>query len=437
MHINKSLTAKKIRNSMHSYRSVYAAAGLALVIAACSPSLSADALNDEPETSIGEQSDSIDAPTDLPAVTESPAEPSSDFVAPVELPAEPPPRGAEREFSTDFSRTSIPYSEILSGGPPKDGIPAIDNPQFITVGEADEWLEDLEPVTVYEAGGETRIYPLQILIWHEIVNDVVGGQPVTVTFCPLCNTAIVFDATVDGRRLDFGTTGRLRFSNLLMYDRQTESWWQQATGDAVIGELLGTQLTFLPAASIAWSEAAESFPDAQVLSRETGFSRNYGRNPYVGYDSINSSPFLYDGPATPGQLLPMARITTVDLNGEAVAYPNDVLVVQGVVNDAIGGTEVVVIWQPGLASALDSGSLAEGQDVGSTGVFERTVDGRLLTFSLNGDTIVDDQTGSSWNILGEAVDGELAGTILSPVVKVDHFWFSWAAFRPDTRVYQP
>jgi len=418
---------------MHINRSLYIAAGLAVVIAACSPSLRIDTLNDDPVTSADEQSESIEAPTAIESVDDS----SSESIAPTELPEEPPPRGAEREFSTDFSKRSIAYSEILSGGPPKDGIPAIDNPQFVTVGEADEWLEDLEPVTVLEAGGETRIYPLQIMIWHEIVNDIVGGQPVTVTYCPLCNTAIVFDAMVDGRRLDFGTTGRLRFSNLLMYDRQTESWWQQATGDAVIGELLGTQLTFLPAASIAWSEAAESFPDAQVLSRETGYSRNYGSNPYVGYDSINSSPFLYDGPATPGRLLPMARVTTVDLNGEAVAYPNDVLVEQGVVNDTVGGTEVVVIWQQGLASALDSNRLAQGQDVGSNGVFERTVDGRLLTFSLSGDTITDDQTGSSWNILGEAIDGELEGKSLNPLVKVDHFWFSWAAFRPDTRVYQP
>ncbi len=418
---------------MHRNGSLYVAAGLAIVIAACSPSLSALAVNDGPGTSAGEQSSSIETP----AAIESAADSSSESAPPTELPAEPPPSGAEREFSTDFSKHSILYSEILSGGPPKDGIPAIDNPQFVTVNEADEWLEDLEPVTVYEAGGETRIYPLQILIWHEIVNDIVGGQPVTVTFCPLCNTAIVFDAAVDGMKLDFGTTGRLRFSNLLMYDRQTESWWQQATGEAVIGELLGIQLTFLPAASIAWSEAAESFPDAQVLSRETGYNRDYGSNPYIGYDSITRSPFLYDGPATPGQLPPMARITTVDLNGEAVAYPNDVLVEQGVVNDTIGGIDVVVIWQPGLASALDSGSLAQGQDVGSNGVFERQVDGRLLTFSLSGDTITDDQTGSSWNILGQAIEGELAGKSLNPVVKVDHFWFSWAAFRPDTRVYQP
>lgn len=375
-----------------------------------------------------------DAPT---TVENSTASKPEDQPAPTALPDEPLPSGVEREFSTDFSRRSISFSEILSGGPPKDGIPAIDNPQFISVSEADEWLEDLEPVTVFQEGDAVRIYPFQILIWHEIVNDVVGGRPVAVTFCPLCNTAIVFDATVNGQPLDFGTTGRLRFSNLLMYDRQTETWWQQASGDAVIGELLGTQLTFLPASYISWAEARDTYPDAQVLSRETGNQRDYGRNPYAGYDNVNSSPFLYDGPTTPGQLPAMARITTVELNGDAVAYPNAVLQEVGVANDTIGDTDIAVFWQPGLASALGNSSIAQGEDVGASGVFERTLNGQTLTFTTDGQTITDEQTGSVWNILGQATEGELAGKQLIPVVKVDHFWFSWAAFRPDTRIYQP
>jgi hypothetical protein len=378
------------------------------------------------------------------AVPDAPTKPDATDIAepeerptPTPLPDEPPPSGVEREFSTDFSRHSIAFSEILSGGPPKDGIPAVDDPQFISVSEADAWLEDLEPVTVFQEGDDIRIYPFQILIWHEIVNDVVGGRPVAVTFCPLCNTAIVFDATVNGQQLDFGTTGRLRFSNLLMYDRQTETWWQQASGDAVIGELLGTQLTFLPASYISWTEARDTYPDAQVLSRETGNQRDYGRNPYAGYDNVNSSPFLYDGPATPGQLPAMARITTVELNDEAVAYPNLVLQEAGVANDSVGGVDVVVFWQPGLASALGNSSIAQGEDVGASGVFERTLNSQTLTFVTDGQTITDEQTGSVWNILGVATDGELAGQQLTPIVKVDHFWFSWAAFRPDTRIYQP
>jgi len=350
---------------------------------------------------------------------------------------EDPPRGAAREFSTDFSIHTVPYSEILSGGPPKDGIPAIDKPQFTGVDEVGNWLGDLEPVVVFENNGDIRIYPLQILIWHEIVNDVVGDMPVAITFCPLCNTAIAFNTTVDGTVLDFGTTGRLRFSNLVMYDRQTESWWQQATGEAIIGELTGTQLAFLPAPIIGWADARESFPQAQVLSRDTGNARDYGRNPYAGYDNINNSPFLFDGPATPGQLPPMARVTTVELNDEAVAYPNDVLRELRVIDDTVGGVDVVLFWQPGLASVLGAADIASGDDVGANGVFERTLDDQTLTFVFDVEKITDEQTGSEWNIFGEAIGGELVGKILKPVVKVDHFWFSWAAFRPDTRVYQP
>ncbi len=376
--------------------------------------------------------EAAETPEPEPADTAVPAEPAAE--TPTE---EPLPRGVEREFSTDFSKRSISFSEILSGGPPKDGIPAIDDPKFVTVAEADEWLGDKEPVLVYQDGETVRVYPYQILIWHEIVNDVVNGRPVAVTFCPLCNTGIVFDATVNGQRLEFGTTGRLRYSNLLMYDRQTESWWQQAGGNAIIGELLGTQLKFLPAVVLGWSEVKEAYPAAEVLSRDTGYSRNYGRNPYTGYDSINSSPFLYDGPATPGELPPMARVTTVELGDEAAAYPNDVLQEVKVVNDTVGGVDIVVFWTPGVASALGESEIAAGEDVGTTAVYERTLNGETLTFVADGETVTDEQTGSVWNILGQAVSGELTGAQLSPVIKVDHFWFSWAAFRPDTRIYQP
>jgi hypothetical protein len=353
------------------------------------------------------------------------------------LPPETPPPGAEREFSTDFSRHTVSYAEVFSGGPPKDGIPAIDAPQFVSVAEADEWLRPLEPVVLVQVGDDARAYPLQILTWHEIVNDMVGGLPLTVTFCPLCNTAIAFERTLDGRVLDFGTTGRLRFSNLIMYDRQTESWWQQAGGDAIAGELAGRQLAFYPATIIAWNEFKTAHPDGMVLSRETGFNRSYGSNPYVGYDDVNSSPFLFRGPATPGALPPMARVLTVDLNGEAVAYPYDVLAERVVVNDVVGGQPVAVFWQSGVASALDSGSIAQGRDVGSAAAYSPMVDGRQLTLINQRGRIVDAETGSVWNLLGRAVDGELAGQQLAPVVGVNHFWFSWAAFKPETRVYQP
>lgn len=353
------------------------------------------------------------------------------------LPEEAPPFGAPLEFETDFSRHTVPYGEILSGGPPKDGIPAIDHPRFVGVAEADAWLEPMEPVILFEANGDARAYPLQILTWHEIVNDTVGGVPVVLTFCPLCNTAIAFERTVAGQVLDFGTTGRLRFSNLIMYDRQTETWWQQATGEAIAGELAGTRLAFRPASIVAWDDFKAAHSQGQVLSRDTGFSRPYGRNPYEGYDDVNRPPFLYEGPETPGILPPVARVLTLEVNGEAVAYPYDILSDVAVVNDSVGGVDVVVLWAPGTASALDAGTVAGGRDVGSAAAYTRVLDGQTLTFARDGERLVDRETGSEWNALGQATGGALAGKQLSPVVAVDHFWFSWAAFKPETRVYAP
>lgn len=381
------------------------------------------------------------APTQLPEseVTPlpTPTEKATATTAPTRSPEDRPPFGAEREFTTDFSKHSVPYNEILSGGPPKDGIPAIDNPRFISVEEADGWLKPQEPVILFQIGDDAQAYPLQILMWHEIVNDTVGGVPVVVTFCPLCNTAIAFERTVDGQVLDFGTTGRLRFSNLVMYDRQTESWWQQATGEAIAGEFTGRQLAFHPAPIVSWADFKAAHPDGQVLSRETGYPRSYGRNPYVGYDDINQSPFLYVGPKTPGALPPMARVVTVDLEGEAVAYPYEVLEEENVINDEVAGKPIVVFWAPGTASALDSSAVATGRDVGAANVFSRELDGRTLTFHLEGERITDEQTGSEWNVLGEATSGELEGRRLETLVSINHFWFSWAAFKPETRVYQP
>lgn len=349
----------------------------------------------------------------------------------------PPPMGAEREFTTDFSLHSVDYAEILSGGPPKDGIPSIDEPNFEAVDQADEWLQPMEPVILFELDGEARAYPLQVLIWHEIVNDVVAGQPVLVSFCPLCNTAIAFARTVNGVVLDFGTTGRLRFSNLIMYDRQTETWWQQATGEAIAGELTGTQLEFQPAPIIAWQDFRQAYPDGQVLSRETGFSRPYGENPYVGYDDIRRSPFLYIGPRTPDQLPAMARVLAVDLNNEVVAYPYDVMAERRAVNDTVGGQPIAVFWQAGTASSLDTGLLANGRDVGSAAAYSRVVDGQTLSFEYDGESIVDQESGTHWDLLGHAVQGELTGAALTPVVSINHFWFSWVAFKPETRVYLP
>jgi hypothetical protein len=347
------------------------------------------------------------------------------------------PINAAQEFSTDFSISSIDFGEILSGGPPKDGIPSIDNPEFISVREVDGWINPNEPVILVDLNNEAKAYPLQILVWHEIVNDNVGGIPVIVTFCPLCNTAIAFSRTVEGEIYDFGTTGRLRFSNLIMYDRQTETWWQQAEGKAIIGTLTGTQLEFLPSAIISWDDFKKKYPDGLVLSKQTGFIRSYGRNPYVGYDDVNNPPFLYQGPETPGRLPPVARVLAIEIGTESVAYPYELLSQEFAVNDIVAGEEIAVFWSPGTASALDAALIADGNDVGTAVSYRRRLNDSVLTFFYDGKNIVDNETGSTWDILGNAISGELTGNHLEPVISVNHFWFSWVAFRPETRVYQP
>ena len=341
-----------------------------------------------------------------------------------------------REFTSDFTRHIVPYAEILSGGPPKDGIPAIDRPHFVSVREAQAWIRPQEPVVMVTVDQVIKAYPLQILIWHEIVNDEIDGVSVTVTFCPLCNTAIAFNREFDGRILDFGTTGRLRYSNLIMYDRQTETWWQQATGEGIAGVYAGRRLEFLSANIVGWADFAASHPDAWVLSRDTGFQRSYGSNPYQGYDDVNRSPFLYHGPRTPDRLPTMARVLTVELDSVAIAYPYEILMEQKVVGDIIAGVPVVILWKTGIVSALDSASIASGRDVGAAAVFDRRVDGHELGFEWREGAFHDLETGSTWNLLGEAESGALTGKKLTPLVSIDHFWFSWAAFKPETQIYE-
>ncbi len=336
-------------------------------------------------------------------------------------------------WKTDFTKHSVPLSEITSGGPPRDGIPPIDQPRFETVDQANRWLNAREPVIHIAIGSDVRAYPLQILTWHEIVNDEVGGVPVAVTFCPLCNTGIAFDRSLDGRTLDFGTSGNLRHSDLVMWDRQTESWWQQITGEAIVGELTGRQLQMLPATIVAWEAFAGQFPHGRVLSRDTGFDRSYGDNPYVGYDQVDNPPFLFDGELD-GRLPPKERVVTVSLGGEDVAFPFSTLAVQRVISDTVGGQPVVVFWQGGTASALDQSEIAGSRDVGASGVYKPEVDGRHLTFRWQNDTFVDTETGSHWTLLGQAAAGPLQGKQLEAVIHANHFWFAWAAFKPATRV---
>lgn len=336
---------------------------------------------------------------------------------------------------TEFSRASINLWEITSGGPPKDGIPPIDHPKFVSTTQAASWLGEMEPVLMFRHGGDVRAYPLQILIWHEIVNDTVGGMPITATFCPLCNSILAFDRRVGDRVLDFGTTGKLRKSDLVMWDRQTESWWQQLTGEAIVGELTGTRLKMLPAPLISFRTFRESFPKGRVLSRETGHSRNYGANPYAGYDNLaNEQPFLFKQKVD-RRLKAMERVVVLELGKEAKAYPYSELAKVGLVNDTLEGTPLVVIYAKGIRSALDRSSIRDSREVGTGAVYGRKVAGRVLTFARQDGLVMDKETGSRWNLLGQAEAGPLKGEQLPTLVHGNHFAFAWLAFRPQSAIY--
>lgn len=338
-------------------------------------------------------------------------------------------------WETDFTKHSVPFSEILSGGPPRDGIPPIDNPTFVAIEDANDWLDEKEPVVIFENEGDARAYPLQILTWHEIVNDEVGGLPVAVTFCPLCNSAITFDRRLDGVLLDFGTSGKLRNSDLIMWDRQTETWWQQLTGEGIVGELTGKRLTFLPSAIISWSDFKDAHPDGKVLSKDTGFGRRYGQNPYVGYDNAAEPPFLFRGDLD-GRLLPKERIVAVTIDDVAAAFPFTALNEDRVVNYTVSDQDLVVFFKPGTRTALGGLLIGEAEEVGATGVFDRNLNGQQLTFRADGDNFVDNETGTTWSLLGQGIAGPQVGQQLTPLVHANHFWFAWAAFKPDTKIYQ-
>lgn len=269
---------------------------------------------------------------------------------------------------TNFKKHSVPFDDIMSGGVRKDQIPSIDQPDFVAVAAA-KTFAPTEPVVGLTVNDKSRAYPLSVLIWHEIVNDVIAGVPVAVTFCPLCNAAVVFDRRVDGQTLDFGTTGKLRHSDLVMYDRQTESWWQQFTGEAIIGDMVGRELRFLPARLESFAKFKARAPDGDVLVPNNPNMRSYGRNPYGGYDSA-PEPFLFRG-KYPGVVAPLARVVAVG----GRAWSVDFLQIKQRIETEDG---LILTWEKGQNSALDTSLIADGRDVGNVLVQRKNGDGKLV-----------------------------------------------------------
>lgn len=411
---------------------------LALVAAACGSDAPAGQDGEAPSTSASTAAGP--APTDAASTTtgqtDATAEPEND---PVLALLDDQVAIATEPWETDWSNATIDIGELQLGIgtiDPRDRIPPIDQPVFETLDEAAEWLGDREPGVLVTIEGESRFYPLSILTRHEIVNDEFGDVPVAVTYCPLCNTALVFDRRVDGQVLRFGVSGLLRNSDLVMWDDASTSLWQQITGEAIVGAMAGIALEPIGSSIVGFGDLADTVPDAVSLSRSTGFGIAYGTNPYVTYSS-RPEPYAFFTGELDDRYPALERVVGVSVAAGDKAYPFSVISGTGAINDQIGGTPVAILWGSDTADALDTATIADARAVGTGVAFDPVVDGQRLTFTPSGDGFVDDETGSSWTLLGLATDGPLAGTRLQTFVHRNEFWFAWTAFFPDGAVYEP
>lgn len=337
-------------------------------------------------------------------------------------------------WPTDWTRRTVEdwdeFAAGLGSSDPRDGIPPIDTPIFESVSLASEWIAPNEPGALVQVNGEARFYPLSIMTAHEIVNDAFGDVPVSVTYCPLCNTAIAFDRRVNGDVLDFGVSGLLRNSDLVMWDRQTTSLWQQITGEGVIGEFAGAQLETVPTSIVSFAQFAEGFPEGRSLAGESARGRgSYGLNPYAGYSSSAAPIAGFFGADLDDRVPALSRVIGVTEGEALVAYTFDRIAAEQVINDEVNGVSIVVFGGGETTDALDQRSIAGSQSIGSAVAYIPAVDGQVLTFVANDDgTFTDDQTGSTWLITGNAIDGELAGSQLEIAEHRNEFWFAWQAF---------
>lgn len=341
---------------------------------------------------------------------------------PVTEKAAPPPGAATPTeeavtiMETDGVLHTIPLEKIKSGGPPKDGIPSIDEPVFVAAADAD-FLSDSDTVIGLNLNGDARAYPLLILVWHEIVNDEVGGIPVAVTYCPLCYTSQVFERVIQGEAVEFGTTGKLYQSNLLMYDRLTDTYWSQVLGTAVKGPLSGDRLERVPFDIVSWGDWKVLHPETVVLSTDTGHIRSYGVDPYGTYYTDPRIIFPVDNPDD--RMHPKEIVIGLGLGGVHKAYRQADIESAVAINDSVGGTDVLLL----------------SMFPGNTRAFDRVLDGQVLSFVHEDGRVTDLGSGSEWNYDGLAISGSLAGEQLERLAIEPGFWFEWATIYPDTLIY--
>lgn len=329
-----------------------------------------------------------------------------------------------------ITSTRFDARELIDVLPP-DRIGAIDRPTFEQPDAAGAWLEPQEPVVVVSAGPDARAYPLAILVWHEIVNDTIGGVPVAVTYSPLTNAALAYDRRVAGRVESFGVSGKLYRSNLVMVDRRTKTLWTQFDGRAVAGPSKRTVLKGIPAQIASLEDFRSAYPSGGVLARPADSGRAYGFDPYAGYES-RKEPFagFVAAESAPG-LTPMERLVGVSIDSESATFRYRDLARERLEKARLGGRDVVVLWESGTSSALDTADISEGKDVGAAGVFVPVARGLKLDLAPAPGGFRDPRTGSTWSVLGVAIAGPLKGERLEPVTHVDTFWFAWSAFHPE------
>jgi hypothetical protein len=318
-------------------------------------------------------------------------------------------------------KSIVPLDQIVSGGPPPDGIPSIDNPKFISVQEASKFLEDSELVLGLNINGDIRAYPLQILVWHEIVNDEIGSIPVAVTYCPLCFTNQVFNRTIDDRKevVEFGTSGKLYNSNLVMYDRTSKSLWSQAMAEGIVGKYAGTKLERVPFDVAYWKEWKQLYPDSKILSRDTGSNRPYGVDPYGDY--YTNSDVLFPISNRDDRFGLKEIVVGFENKGQYKAYKLQEIEDNKVINDQVNGKSITLFSSyPFMIRAYDP--IAEGQTL-------------EFTYNPKSKNFLDEQTGSEWNFEGKAISGQMKGKQLTRLPFDEGFWFEWVAFHPKTEIY--
>jgi len=350
------------------------------------------------------------------------------------------PVGTSEWRRTNFRKllTNLDIEEISSGSVGRDGIPPIYNPLFVSIPEAEEieWLTADHPVAIIEMDGNIKAYPLGILTFHEIVNDTIGDTPVVLTYCPLCYTAIGFIREVNGKVLNFGTTGNLRRSNLIMWDDVTESWWQQITGQAIIGDLAGETLKTVSVNISSFDEYKRLYPKGLILSPDsTNYDMDeiYGKNPYVRYDAPNTQPFMFKQ-YIDKRLDPVERVLGVNINEDYLAIPFTSLEESLVRELEHNGEEIVVFYNDRTLSALDKELIVESRIAGSASVFSPYINGEKIYFYNNDGVITDKGTNSKWSQLGQAYEGPLMGETLDAIEATNILWFAWASFHPETSI---